>query len=387
MSCFDGCFGFAEKKAHTVLDDVPILKSVGDEPSHRVTYMFSKSKPDKREKKAATANGRSSFFENMLGHPGEDDELTKGELETLPVFKPWDQLPDLQRINLNVAALSAAKETDLDWENQDAHVATAVVDKNGHATYVLGVFDGHGLWGRTISQLAASRVPGHMQKQLRLSGNPKVALEATFEAADRDIFNKCETDLSGSTGVVAVVDHDVRTVHIANVGDSRIILGRCKSDEKPARFEAVQLTTDHKPDLPEEQMRIEMKGGKVAQAIVDDEPTGPMRVWDHLLEAPGLAMSRSLGDGCGREVGVISTPEVTRLELTPQDHFLIIASDGLFDLLTNEEAVAIGAKFLHCPNITPKALIETARRRGNGKLLDDTTVVFVGFKHANTGGA
>lgn len=59
------------------------------------------------------------------------------------------------------------------------------------------------------------------------------------------------------------------------------------------------------------------------------------------MEVPGLAMSRSLGDKAGRDVGVISDPEIFETILNEEDRFLIIASDGVWEFLTNEEVTTI----------------------------------------------
>ena len=68
---------------------------------------------------------------------------------------------------------------------------------------------------------------------------------------------------------------------------------------------------------------------------------GPLRVW-HLNEnIPGLAMSRSFGDGAAAEVGVIADPEILEMNLTEADKFIVIASDGVWEFLTNEEVVNI----------------------------------------------
>ena len=72
---------------------------------------------------------------------------------------------------------------------------------------------------------------------------------------------------------------------------------------------------------------------------------GPSRVW-HLKEnIPGLAMSRSFGDHCAAEVGVIADPEVLEMNLTEQDKFIAIASDGVWEFLTNDDVVRIVEPF------------------------------------------
>ena len=68
---------------------------------------------------------------------------------------------------------------------------------------------------------------------------------------------------------------------------------------------------------------------------------GPLRVW-HLHEnIPGLAMTRSFGDGAAVEVGVTAEPEILELNLTETDSFIVIASDGVWEFLTNQEVVNI----------------------------------------------
>jgi len=57
------------------------------------------------------------------------------------------------------------------------------------------------------------------------------------------------------------------------------------------------------------------------------------------MEAPGLAMSRSLGDKSGREVGVISDPEIFEIILKEEDKFIVIASDGVWEFLSNAEVL------------------------------------------------
>ena len=73
---------------------------------------------------------------------------------------------------------------------------------------------------------------------------------------------------------------------------------------------AVSLSRDHKPDLTDEFSRIMQKGGRV-ESYKDEygKPIGPARVWLRTENMPGLAMSRSIGDGVCKSVGVICEPE------------------------------------------------------------------------------
>ena len=94
----------------------------------------------------------------------------------------------------------------------------------------------------------------------------------------------------------------------------------------------VELSNDHKPDLPAEMKRVISSGGRVqSYSDQDGNPVGPARVWIKEENIPGLAMSRSFGDYVASQVGVISTPEIIKHTLRPQDKFMVIASDGIWE--------------------------------------------------------
>lgn len=69
----------------------------------------------------------------------------------------------------------------------------------------------------------------------------------------------------------------------------------------------------------------------------EDGVLGPARVWLPTEDIPGLAMSRSLGDTVAHTVGVSSVPEMHVVELTPADRLLVVASDGLWEFMSNQE--------------------------------------------------
>ncbi|KAJ3668932.1 hypothetical protein LUZ60_010882 [Juncus effusus] len=123
---------------------------------------------------------------------------------------------------------------------------------------------------------------------------------------------RCEH--AGSTAVVAVVGP--MNIVVSNCGDSRAVLSR--------NGVAIPLSSDHKPDRPDELERIQAAGGRVIY-------------WDGPRVLGVLAMSRAIGDGYLKPY-VISEPEVTITERQETDECLILASDGLWDVVTNEMA-------------------------------------------------
>jgi serine/threonine protein phosphatase PrpC len=165
------------------------------------------------------------------------------------------------------------------------------------------------------------------------------------------------------------------TLYVANVGDSRAVMA-CQ-DAETGEWKAKPLTRDHKPDDPEEQARIESWGGYVCPPY---EPGLSARVYlDPHFTMIGLAMSRSLGDHAVKNVGVIPEPEVKQFELDKSDRFMILASDGVWEFITSEEAVEIVRSVMETYGV-PEAcqeLIETAAARWQeeeGDYRDDVSV-------------
>jgi len=150
-----------------------------------------------------------------------------------------------------------------------------------------------------------------------------LALHRTFLGVRDELEQK--VDDSGTTVLVAFFAGD--HFFIANAGDTRAVLGRGSG-------ESLRLSVDHKPDWPPERKRIEACGGRVVMASVP-------RV-DGLL-----AVSRCLGDFDLEPRGLSCRPHICVLEshLPDEGEFVILASDGLWDVLKEEEAVSLVAKY------------------------------------------
>ena len=191
-----------------------------------------------------------------------------------------------------------------------------------------------------------------------------------FENADRQLRDSSiASSVSGSTGRRLMHGSKLWS---ANVGDSRAVVGRRKGGALAAR----DLTIDQKPDAPAERKRIEAAGGYVSP---ESAQYGPARVWLRPGEGPGLAMSRSLGDHMCSHVGVIATPEVACHELSADDEVLILASDGVWEFISSEEAVAIVEKTSTAQEATAALINEaTVRwRKEEGNYRDDVTAMVV----------
>lgn len=108
---------------------------------------------------------------------------------------------------------------------------------------------------------------------------------------------------------------------------------------------------------------------------------GPMRVWLKDEDSPGLAMSRSLGDQQAHIAGVITEPEVLKFQLTPDDKFIVIASDGIWEFMENETVAKIVWPFYiqHSPEAAGNALVRAAAAKWKefDTVIDDITCVII----------
>lgn len=127
-------------------------------------------------------------------------------------------------------------------------------------------------------------------------------------------------------------------MHVSFVGDSRSVVG---VTHKTTPVTAMPLTMDHKPDDPDEKKRISRAGGEVRKDPDDVYP----RVYQKGKTYPGLNMSRSIGDIFAQTLGVSAVPVTKLFTLSDKHEFIIVASDGVWEFLTNIDVVRMVAKY------------------------------------------
>lgn len=232
-----------------------------------------------------------------------------------------------------------------------------------------GVFDGHGPLGHKVSQFIRDNLPSTLSAAIKMAQQKankyydandvdtdnfddvhhknnhinNISLASwegcflkSFDEMDDHLAREVNTDsyCSGCTAVALIKQGD--QLIVGNLGDSRAVL--CTRDRD--QLIAVQLTVDLKPDIPSEASRICSCEGRVFAA--EEEPD-VYRIWMPDDDCPGLAMSRAFGDFCLKDYGLIATPDVFYRKITKQDEFVVLASDGIWDVLTNNEVINIVA--------------------------------------------
>jgi serine/threonine protein phosphatase PrpC len=256
-------------------------------------------------------------------------------------------------------------------KNQDALI---MADDPRTNSLVLCVLDGHGEHGDSISQTFRDQLAIEMFNHPLWTSDLKTATADAIAKVERNMLRnyRIDSEFSGTTLSMAII----RGNHVTgvNIGDSRVILGK---ETENGRLAAQDITFDHKPDTPKEKERILACGGRVFAVEYDDGIDGPPRVWLGHMDIPGLAMSRSLGDVVAHSAGVISEPEFTEYELNPSiDKFLVVATDGLWEFVDNQETVEIVASQSGPTEAVDILVTEAATRwMQEEQVIDDTTII------------
>jgi len=265
--------------------------------------------------------------------------------------------------------------------------------------HMFGIYDGHGEYGDFCSHFAAIQTPLHFHKELDDNGgldginDIQKKYAAAFVTANEALhFSPIDDTLSGTTAITVFVQGD--RLLVANVGDSRAII----ASDINGSLKFSPLSIDQTPFRKDERTRLKKRGAKImtmdqiegAEAIHEnwgDGETGneigegdPPRVWDKSLQMPGCAFTRSIGDSVAEAIGVFAEPEILAWDIKPNDKFVIIASDGVFEFLTSQAVVDMVAGFAD-PLTAAKHVVSEAYRLWllYDDRTDDISIIIINF--------
>lgn len=282
-----------------------------------------------------------------------------------------NQFEVMQKLNLWVCCKKGLKPSQ---PNQDDFCV--VVDGED---FLIGVFDGHGTYGHWVSDFVHKELPVLLFDHPLWLDNPEKVMRDSFVKCHQKLIKlSCtpesvfDCNMSGSTATV--IYKREKSLFVAHVGDSRGIIGR-KTD---IGYIPVVLNIDHKPELFEEKERIEAAGGEIRKSPGNN----PSRVYFKGREYPGLSMTRAIGDLVSQSIGVICTPQTLELTLTPEDEFLILCSDGVWEFISDEEAVRVASTSGKNPKEAASRLAALAWTKwisNEGNTVDDITSIVTYF--------
>lgn len=234
---------------------------------------------------------------------------------------------------------------------EDKHSICFNFFKNFH---YFSVFDGHG------DDKVAIFLKLHLKDIIKTELNKsyqKISIEQCLYNAIKIINTIIPYNIglhSGSTVIVIIKQQD--KIFIINIGDSRVITNNFNK--------AIQITEDHKPDVPSEYKRITDLGGSVTEDIY-----GTYRINNI------LSLSRAIGDFHLLPY-ISSEPDIYSMKINKSNKYLIAATDGLWDVFDNQELINYINKFIenidlelnnHEKKISSicKNLIKIARKKGS----------------------
>ena len=271
--------------------------------------------------------------------------------------------------------------------NQDNFFVYKNLNDENNVLFI-GVCDGHGLVGHDVSKYLINNLPKNLNKELKKT-NKYISHRETLYSTMKRVFvntNKdlcknpnIDTQFSGSTCVTIILTKN--KIISGNVGDSRAVMGRFINGE----WINIDLSIDQKPNNPGEKERIIEHGGRI-EAYKDENggDFGPPRVWVKYEDVPGLAMSRSFGDEVAASVGTISEPVIEEFDITNDDKFIIIASDGIWEFISSQECVNIIKDFYIKKDLKGclKYLLNESSKRWikEEEVIDDITAVLIFFE-------
>lgn len=278
--------------------------------------------------------------------------------------------------------------------NQDAYSVTQNV-VNGKQDAYFCVFDGHGKDGDGCAQYVRKHLTPQVKSAIEKTKPKKSsksgeltkdqiqqALTKAHIETNKGLHKNPNVDdtLSGTTAISVYFHGRRNRITIANVGDSRAVLGQelvsprngsagpPRRDSTARNLKAFPLSRDQTPYRKDERARVKAAGARVLsldqleglEPIVEgasetecdmelgeelDEGGDPPRVWSQDGDYPGTAFTRSLGDSVAEDLGVFAEPELLTREVVPEDKIIVLASDGVFEFLTNQSVIDICAKF------------------------------------------
>ncbi|XP_062275194.1 protein phosphatase, Mg2+/Mn2+ dependent, 1Da [Scomber scombrus] len=303
----------------------------------------------------------------------------------------------------------SSEETALPGGQSPPRAPPSAASHSRRSVAFFAVFDGHG--GREAAQFAREFLWEFVKKQRGFWSDcdreVSSAIRKGFVACHHAMWKKLPEwpktltglpSTSGTTASVVVIRGN--RMYVAHVGDSAVVLG-VQDDPTIPYIRAVEVTQDHKPELPRERERIEGLGGSVIKKsgvnrVVWKRPrlshNGPVRRSTVIDQIPFLAVARALGDlwsydFYSGEFVVSPEPDTSVVTLDPRKHrYIILGSDGLWNMVPPQEAISMcqnnDEAMAPCGVSSARQLVSHALLRWRQRMLraDNTSAIVIAIQ-------
>ncbi|KAK8959692.1 putative protein phosphatase 2C 25 [Platanthera guangdongensis] len=322
--------------------------------SPRMMPLSYKLSPEKLSSSAATSTAFSSSVSHLKRKRPTRLDLPALGLEAIEPPLRSDGRREVEAESEQYSVYCKRGKKRLEIEDRYTAALNLVGDPQ---TAFFGVFDGHG--GSKASQFVSESIGGRILEEITGRGDGG---EIRVEEAVRNGYLRTDAEFlkqnlrGGTCCVTALVTKG--DLIVSNAGDCRAVMSVSGSAEA--------LTSDHRPSREDEKDRIEALGGYIDRS---------RSVWR--LQG-SLAVSRGIGDSHLKQ-WVIAEPETRVIKIKPECEFLILASDGLWEKVSNQEAVDIARPLCLDPQKPSplsacKKLVNLAISRES---MDDTCVMII----------
>lgn len=217
--------------------------------------------------------------------------------------------------------------------------ATIIGEYVGTNDQFYAIFDGHG--GNKVAQYACRNLHRELKVLLSERNDVNDAIKEAFEKVN--VVALREWSGIGCTAAILLIYKNV--IYSANVGDTRIILIE--------NGNATRITVDHKASVEDEAKLIKENGGLIINGRVNGV----------------LALTRAIGDG---EFPLIREPHINKIK-RKDGQYAIIACDGVWDVMTDEEAAGIATSSKNTAEAA-RLIRDEALKRGSS---DNVSVICV----------
>ncbi|EHA8588755.1 putative protein phosphatase 2C 35 [Cocos nucifera] len=274
-------------------------------------------------------------------------------------------------------------------ENQDTLSIKTQLQGNPNL-HLFAVFDGHGYFGAQCAAFASDRLVDHLAGDPHLLDDPVESFNSAFLAANSELHDsEIDDTMSGTTATAVLVVGD--TLFVANVGDARAVAGVWNGEWVVAE----DLSSDQTPLRKDEYERVRQCGATVLsvdQVEGIDDPAiqswemesveDPPRLWVQNEMYPGAVFTRSIGNSTAEGIGAVAEPEVMTVKITPNHLFFVVASDGVFHLLSSQDVVDMVSRY---PDPRDACSIIAAESYklwlAHDSRTDDITIIVVHIEH------
>ena len=238
----------------------------------------------------------------------------------------------IQNQNTPFKSFSYYEDKNLKYRQSMEDIGILIPDlTTDYKVSLFGIFDGHG--GTDVVKFVKNRLPQLIKIYLNDLFPVEIAFKNAFKKVDEEL-KFFDSEYIGTTATLILIKDN--KIYCANVGDTKAYIIYDKTYK--------QISNDHKCTNEDERKRITEIGGKIIKNRVMGQ----------------LILTRTLGDLYVKQFGVINTPDINVYDINETINYIIIASDGVWDVIDEGCLFEMSKNFknadLFCKEIVKKAL-------------------------------